>query len=359
MSSDGGFWRVASRAFNLLFMVIALCALGVAVASAQKSDAKGSRDHPLISRYAGSIIIGYDQRQYDEVVLPLGPIVRTDPVAMKFDPKKKQAVDGKVSRVLYVAPEGRSSLEVVKNYELALTKAGFQTLYSCAGDDCGGHDGWLGEFFLYPAGRRLSNTPGPEAGSQAGRISSSAFSIPKDQRYLAAKLPRAEGDVYASVYVAIESFDFSPYTHNHALTLLDVIETKPMETGMVTVDAAGMAKDIASTGHVALYGIHFDTNSSEIKAESESTLNEIAKLLKQDAQLKLYVVGHTDNVGGYEYNAALAQHRADSVVKALASKHSIAPARLKAVGVGLLAPVAPNDNEDGRAKNRRVELVKQ
>jgi outer membrane protein OmpA-like peptidoglycan-associated protein len=120
-----------------------------------------------------------------------------------------------------------------------------------------------------------------------------------------------------------------------------------------------MAADISTTGHVALYGIHFDTNSADIKPESEPTLQEIAKLLRNDAALKLYVVGHTDSVGGYEYNIGLSQRRADSVTKALAARHGIAAARLKGAGVGLLAPVAPNDTEEGRAKNRRVELVRQ
>jgi len=128
---------------------------------------------------------------------------------------------------------------------------------------------------------------------------------------------------------------------------------------MVTVDAAAMAKDIAATGRVALYGIYFDTDKADIKPESEPTLEEIATLLKQDPKLKLYVVGHTDNVGGYDYNTKLSQRRAASVVNTLTTKHGIQAVRLTAAGVGLLAPVAPNDTEEGRAKNRRVELVKQ
>jgi outer membrane protein OmpA-like peptidoglycan-associated protein len=139
----------------------------------------------------------------------------------------------------------------------------------------------------------------------------------------------------------------------------DLVIRKPLETGMVTVGAAEMAKDIAATGHVALYGIYFDTNSAEVKPESEPTLQEIVKLLKEDSGLKLYVVGHTDNVGGYAYNIGLSQRRAESVVKVLTAKHGIDPTRLRSAGAGLLAPVAPNDTEEGRAKNRRVELVRQ
>jgi outer membrane protein OmpA-like peptidoglycan-associated protein len=118
-------------------------------------------------------------------------------------------------------------------------------------------------------------------------------------------------------------------------------------------------KDISSSGHVALYGIYFDTDKADLKPESRPTLQEIARLLKQDAALKLYVVGHTDNVGGFDYNSGLSERRAVAVVKELTANHGIAATRLKAAGVGMLSPVAPNDREEGRTKNRRVELVKQ
>lgn len=138
-----------------------------------------------------------------------------------------------------------------------------------------------------------------------------------------------------------------------------MIETVPMETGKVSVNAAAMARDIAATGRVILYGILFDTDKSDIKPESEPTLSEIAKLLQQDLTLKLYVVGHTDNVGGLDYNKQLSERRAASVVSYLTEQEGIESARLTATGAGMQTPVAPNDTEEGRAKNRRVELVKQ
>ena len=113
------------------------------------------------------------------------------------------------------------------------------------------------------------------------------------------------------------------------------------------------------TGKAAVYGIYFDTGKAEIKPESEPALKEIAKLLQADPKLKLYVVGHTDNSGGLDYNMKLSKDRADAVVKALTGKYGIAASRLSAFGVGPLAPVASNQTEEGRAKNRRVELVAQ
>ena len=140
---------------------------------------------------------------------------------------------------------------------------------------------------------------------------------------------------------------------------LQVVAELAMENKMVTVDAAAMAKEVAATGRVALYGIYFDTNKTDIKPESAPAIDEIAKFLKQDAKAIVYVVGHTDNVGGYEQNMGLSQRRAEAVVKELTTKHGIPATRLKAAGSGPLAPMAPNETEEGRAKNRRVELVKQ
>jgi len=127
----------------------------------------------------------------------------------------------------------------------------------------------------------------------------------------------------------------------------------------VTADAKFMADGISSTGHVAIYGIYFDFNKSDVKPESEPALQEINKLLSGNPNLKVFIVGHTDNVGGVDYNMKLSQARADAVVKVLTTKYKINPQRLKAYGVGQLAPVAPNKTEEGRAKNRRVELVEQ
>jgi len=88
-------------------------------------------------------------------------------------------------------------------------------------------------------------------------------------------------------------------------------------------------------------------------------LREIAKLLQQNPDLKVYVVGHTDNVGDANYNMDLSKRRAEAVVQTLVSQYGIQENRLKAMGVGLFAPISSNGTEEGRAKNRRVELVKE
>jgi OOP family OmpA-OmpF porin len=139
---------------------------------------------------------------------------------------------------------------------------------------------------------------------------------------------------------------------------LRIVEKKAMEQ-FIEADAAAFGNDIKATGHAAVYGINFDTGKSAIKPESAQVLGEIAKLLNADPSLKITVVGHTDNVGGVDSNLKLSQDRAEAVLQALVRDHGIAPARLRSYGCGQFAPVASNDTDEGRAKNRRVELVKQ
>jgi outer membrane protein OmpA-like peptidoglycan-associated protein len=120
-----------------------------------------------------------------------------------------------------------------------------------------------------------------------------------------------------------------------------------------------MAKSIDADGRVALYGIYFDTGKADIKPESKASLDQISELLKQRPNLKLHVVGHTDNVGAVESNMVLSKRRAESVVAALSTTYNINRTRLTGNGVASLAPVKTNSTEEGRAKNRRVELVLQ
>lgn len=240
---------------------------------------------------------------------------------------KTQHLEGKITIIGYSYPKERSSLEVLRNYQSALQKAGFQELYRCVENECGSGDPW----------------PGPGEPKNLGQWRG------WHNRYLTTKLARPEGDVWVGVNVD----EMGPSVH------LAVVELKPMEGGLITVDAASLGGDIDRTGHVAVYGIYFDTGKADVKPESDAALKEIAKLLQAHSKLKLYVVGHTDNQRAFDMNMDLSLRRADAVVTGLTAKYGIGAARLRATGDGPTAPVASNDTEDGRAKNRRVELVKQ
>lgn len=277
-----------------------------------------ANDHPLIKPYPGSRGGITAQRDFDEYELMTGPIK---------DQKlsKSQHLEGKVTEIHYSIPDGRSVLEVYRNYEAALKQAGFEILFACKGRECG-------------TGGRV-----PVKGLGTILVWGDM------PRVLTARLARPEGDAYVALHIPNPGSE----------VIINVVEVKPMETGKVGVNAASLASGIGKSGHVAVYAILFDTGKWEIKPESEPALAEIAKVLKQDPALKLYVVGHTDNVGALAMNKDLSQRRAAAVMDALVIRHGISAGRLNADGVGPLAPVASNDTEEGRAKNRRVELVKQ
>ncbi len=312
------------RITHNLIAAALLIGLGAGVSTAQQKDVEGSQDHPLMSRYPGSVITRYTQKEYDELTLPLGPAK-----GQAF--AKSQHLEGKWTRIVYSAPKGRSILEVYRNYESALQRAGFQMLFTCANEACG-----------VMGGAQTKLNPGVfDYWTDNPRIN--------PQRYLSAKLSRPEGDVYVSLHVVLDP----------PVTVLHIMEMKPMEAGLVTVNAESLAGDITRTGHVAVYGIYFDTGKADVKPESDAALKEVARLLEQDPKLKLYVVGHTDNVGTLASNMDLSRRRANAVTQVLTTKYKVPAARLSAQGDGPIAPVASNDTEDGRAKNRRVELVEQ
>ncbi len=137
---------------------------------------------------------------------------------------------------------------------------------------------------------------------------------------------------------------------------LVIVEQGKMEQE-VTADAQAMLDDIRNTGHVAVYGIHFDTGKATLKPSSEPAFQEITKLLHKDPKLNIYVIGHTDMVGKEQANMALSEARAASVVKELTTKYKINSKRLTPRGVGPLCPVDSNHSQEGKAQNRRVDLV--
>lgn len=233
--------------------------------------------------------------------------------------------------VQYQSPAGKSDLEIVRSYEQALTKLGFTRLFSCGTSDCGSA---LMEQ-LYPS---------PEAPNLMAPNWNSTL------HYTLWKGTR-EGTQY-TVAVGAVNTGSAPGAYE-----IDVVEHTAMAKDSVTIYASQMDKSIHADGHIALYGILFDTNSTALKPESVTTLTEIAKLLTSEPSLKVAVVGHTDTQGAWAANMDLSRRRAEAVVHELSTKYSIPAARVMSVGVGAAAPIADNKAEAGRTKNRRVDLV--
>ncbi|MEQ1754799.1 MAG: DUF4892 domain-containing protein [Micropepsaceae bacterium] len=321
-------------------------------------DAPKSADHPLTGRYEGSHILGQTTKAFDEITLPTGPAE-----GQTFDNKKKFSrtvtAQGKVTRTLYVSPEGRSSLEVFKNYRDALAGKGFVPVYECSGDSCGP------SFFhlIYRWDNKASQPLGTGYDNVRNLFLQGALDQVVDVRYAILKKAGTGGDSFVSLYAAINrggSFgSYSEILNDRVGMLVQIVEAAGMETRMVTLKAAEISSNIARDGRAVFYGIQFDFDKADIKPESEPQLAEMAKALTADAKLKVFVVGHTDNQGKVDYNLGLSQRRAEAVVKALSAKFGIDAKRMTPRGLASLAPVASNHAEDGRAKNRRVEMVEQ
>ncbi len=313
------------------FMTLFVVSLGFTPIYAQE-DIEGSEDHPMISRYEGAYIKGYEHYDYNQLTF----YKEEDGDLQELTP------EGEVTRILYFLPaEGISVLQVQRNYQQALKDAGFEMVYECTG----GMDEIPRDIYLDLSFDQFEGEHSKNVG------------MGKNQSYFLARLPQDDGDVYVSAHTWISDYADED---NQPVTTLQVLEEKPMETGKVNVeiDARAMANDIDEKGSVRIYGIHFDTDKATIKEKSESTLAEIATLLEQEPELNLGVVGHTDASGSEEHNMDLSKRRADAVIEFLTSEQNISGDRLKPRGLGPWAPVASNDDEDGRAQNRRVELVK-
>jgi OOP family OmpA-OmpF porin len=299
---------------SLISFAVLLFATGVLAAG--RKDVAGSSDHPLLGRFPDSVIVRYAQTAYDEYELPLGKHLGAQGFA------RSEKVKGKYTGTEYVVPKGHAVIEVFENYQEALAKAGFQVLFSCTERECGNG-----------LGRHMGTMWYANA------------------HYVAAK----GGDPAAPTYVAL-------YVHTQVSStsigvLQRIIETRPMKTGQITASAAEISQGLAAQGKFALYGLHFDTNKAVLQPESDAALEQVAQVLKASPSLALYVVGHTDSTGQVAANVELSERRAAAAVKALVERYGIAASRLTPKGVGPFAPVGENKSEEGRAKNRRVELV--
>lgn len=317
-----------------------LCLTGVSAPDAFAADAPGCKDPVGLQRFEGSSLVQCEGRDFAEYVLPAGKLVSWDYSAGRPSFAAKLDVEGRSTANIYFVPKGPSSAEVFRNYKLDLEAKGFKAIYEAKGHEFGLDQGRVFE----------NNGPGEQLFGYSAETS----------RYISAVKDEGTRKTYVSLYV----IDYQGGVHRklkaevgQVLVRLDTIVAGELAERMETVTASQMEKSIAETGRVTLYGILFDFNKADLKPQSRPALDEIAKYLKADPSRKLHVVGHTDAVGGFDFNIKLSQARANAVAAALIRDYAIASDRLRGNGVGFLAPIATNGSDDGRAKNRRVELV--
>jgi outer membrane protein OmpA-like peptidoglycan-associated protein len=278
-----------------------------------------AEDHPLIRAYAGSA-------QQEHIVSDFDRYQRI--IGANAEASLTEAVEGRVTRLRYRNPPERSTLEILSNYRQALETAGLKVDYACEGHQA-----------CASTGVGWKKIPGWSAinGMNLGAV--------RDVRYFTGRLQTAQGSALVAVGV-------NPQVH-----YIHVVELGSMQSGQVLVDAAALGRGLDREGRVVVEGIFFDTDSATLQSTSDAALQEVAQLLGERPDLRLYVVGHTDSQGSLAHNLKLSAARAGSVVEALAGRFGIPRARLDPHGVGPLSPQSSNAGEAGRMLNRRVELV--
>lgn len=307
---------------------------------AQAQDVEGSQDHPLITRYPGSIIQWYSVENYRPFRLPVGPITGYRHIDEWID------TEGQVTRLYYELNGGeRTHSEVYANYKQALESADFELLAEGLFVESSrrpeiGSRAWQEVFFR----ENPFNKQGPVSAMVSGSASSGGSGS------LIARKERAAG----TVYVAVSVYQFRSTTVS---TLVDVVEVEQAETGLIAVDAEAIGAGIEEAGRVVLDGLLFDFDKATLQPASAPVLDQMAIYLKANPDKQFFVVGHTDAQGELAYNLSLSADRARAVVDALVETHGIARDRLEPHGVGPLVPVFANTSEAGRDRNRRVELV--
>jgi outer membrane protein OmpA-like peptidoglycan-associated protein len=322
-----------------------------AVTMADAADLPGSKDPEGLRRIEGSEIIHYAVSPHDPYFMARGE----GAVGVGFE--KQERVEGSIVRVVYKAPLATTAAEIFRSYRQMLADLGFAetfkldsgALYALSAKD------FQQRFYFqadYAARRDREDTP---------------FQDADHQYYLTARLVRDGQAVNVAVFV-VESggLDWAEPGVKQPIVIrlgqpvigVDVISSRLADYRPVEVKAPEMAKALSATGKIDIYGILFDVDKTELKPESRATLEEVAKLLKSDPSLRIEVGGHTDNTGGADHNMKLSVGRAAAVVNALVGTYGIDKSRLQPQGYGDAKPVAPNDSDQGRAKNRRVELRK-
>jgi outer membrane protein OmpA-like peptidoglycan-associated protein len=293
-------------------LIVGLFVLAAAPASARQ-DAEGCKDHPLFSRFPNMRLAGCESLQFDVRGFPVGQ--------MKPGKETLDAVDveGPVTWLQYIVNEGAGAmptgLQIMRNFENAARKA--------AGTIEGQWPGWCKSTYDQEHMPRMGNG-----------CTSYALTM---------KFVKGEKETWA----------FLQADEREGAYVLMISEREAM-TQEVSVNE--MADRLTKDGFLTL-AVNFDTGKATITADSAKLLDDAAAALKAASTIQVEVGGHTDNVGAADANLALSQARAQAVMAALVDR-DIAKARLTAKGYGQTVPIADNRTEDGRAKNRRVELVK-
>ena len=299
----------------IAFIAAVLLTAMPAAANWNDPNVEGTQEYRLIKLYPQAQVSEYDVKEFDSAKVLIAYTAGSDQPAVFDD------VEGKVIRYKTEHKPSASALEILRNYETVLRGKGFEPVIS----------------------GRADHYPGLGLGDE-DMIGYWRWEEP------------GKGMIWVVVHAYYNG------GHDQPESTLTIVETKAMEQTLqanaaTEAKASSMADALRETGHLAVYGIAFDFNKASIRPEATPVLKQVQALLTGDSALKISIEGHTDSIGLPAYNQKLSSDRADAVKTWLAT-HGIDAARLSSVGFGDTKPIADNSTEDGRTKNRRVELVR-
>ena len=276
----------------------------------------------------------FRDRDFDSYDLPVGPV--------RARGSGIETVEGRVTWAAYRLKDPEMTTKaVIGGYRKRLLDQGFETVFECSGETCGGFDFRFGAAVLPPPGMLLDV-----------------------RNFAQLSVMRAEPEGLVSVLVSrvldeiyVQTVSVVPGRQTAEVAAAP----EPANSGndgpvLLPQDERALLEQLQRDGHVPVNGLVFEPGGAVLSRGSQEALDLLARMLTRDSELSVTIVGHSDNVGALDANIALSRRRAEAVMKALLTR-GVDPGQLDARGVGYLAPVTSNDTEEGRETNRRVELV--
>ena len=244
--------------------------------------------------------------------------------------------EGAVRRTVYQVPNARATtLQLIEPLRAALAGAGYAEVFTCADKACGGFD------FRF----QLDLLPAPEMFVDLGNF-----------RYLLMEHSEADPKSVALVASASANTGYVHVTEVSAFESFTPPQVEP-EAAVTPTAPPDLISTLVETGHVVLADLEFATGSSELSAGPYRSLRKLAEWLAATPGARVVLVGHTDSVGSLDANMALSRRRALSVENRLVEGLGVAAGQVASDGAGALSPIASNLVDEGRAANRRVEVV--
>lgn len=332
--------KLANVTCHLIFLMVLVGTGSMPVLAA--TDMLGSSDFDDLPRVERTHIVGYQQSDYDTGIFVTG---------MSGKEPRTANPEGRRTRIVYLGQEDQTSLQLLRNYQRAFADYGDYTeRYSCRDQEC--YRG-LAEGIVWSRANQI----------KVSFKNSNSLYIPfgnqQSPAYVYGTIAIDDRLLHVSMFTTFKVKGGTTGIRNLPIIHLEILEEAGFKPTLVRIEADEIVRQIGDKGSVALYGIRFELGSAAITAESAAAISEVAKAIAETPGLNVFVVGHTDNSGTLEHNRKLSQQRAQAVVADLVGTHGIAASRLTAVGVGPVAPVASNSSEEGRALNRRVQIVSQ